>query len=233
MMSTASRSATLLILLAAIAGSIVPASAYTEMSLKVNRAIGVKDSAVMSGTILTAAVLPAGGKQVVAMTTYLTGKKEKARAVNVQLNIFRKEAGKLVPLYTRDFGAERDGYVGRGEIELIDLDLDGINEIIATFDDYRDPLIETRLGEVIVCGDEGFRVAWSGIMKYDATRDARQIPAERRDRYVREIDTRETLRTRGVTLFVNKKVITIAGERLPEPKVVRETFPLKPDASRW
>ena len=73
----------------------------------------------------------------------------------------------------------------------------------------------------------------ASVYQYDATRNARQVPVERRDRYVREIDIRETIRTNGVTLFLNKKVIAVAGERLPEPKIVQETFPLKPAASRW
>jgi hypothetical protein len=220
--------------LAAAAGISPPSRAYTETSQAVYREIGVKEKNVITGTILTGEVMPGGEKQVVAMTTYFTGnRKDKARAVNVELHVFRREDGKLVVLYSRDFGEELGGYVGRGEIQLIDLDRDGVNEIIATYDDYRDPLITKRSGEVIVLGQNGFRAAWTGVMEYDATREARQIPPERRDRYVREIDIRETLRTRGVTLFMNKKVIAVAGERLPEPKIVQETFPLKPSANRW
>ena len=41
------------------------------------------------------------------------------------------------------------------------------------------------------------------------------------------------MRARGVTLYVNKKMIAIAGERLEQPKLVQEEFPLRsPDATR-
>ena len=53
------------------------------------------------------------------------------------------------------------------------------------------------------------------------------VPVERRDHFVRELDLVSTLRTRGVTLFFNKTMIAVAGERLVEPKVVEETFPLR------
>jgi hypothetical protein len=65
------------------------------------------------------------------------------------------------------------------------------------------------------------------LLAYDATRAAREIPVERRDRYMRELDIVKTLRTRGVTLYVRKYVIAVAGERLPKPKTVEETFPLR------
>ena len=53
------------------------------------------------------------------------------------------------------------------------------------------------------------------------------MPVERRDHFIRELDLISTLRTRGVTLFFNKTMIAVAGERLAEPKVVEETFPLR------
>ena len=115
----------------------------------------------------------------------------------------------------------------------MDLDGDGINEIIATFDSYEDPLIEQKLAEVLLRDESGFRTAWSGPLRYDATKAARDVPRERRDRFMREIDLAATLRTRGITLFVNKKVIAIAGERLAEPKIVQETFPLRPAPEHW
>ena len=115
----------------------------------------------------------------------------------------------------------------------MDLDGDGINEIIVSYDSYEDPLIEQKLAEVILHDESGFRTAWSGPLNYDATKAARDLPRERRDRFKREFDLAGTLKTRGVTLFVNKKVIAIAGERLAEPKIVQETFPLRPAPDHW
>ncbi len=50
--------------------------------------------------------------------------------------------------------------------------------------------------------------------------------AERRDRYKREVDIIETLRTKGDALVMKKTMIAVAGERLAEPKVILESYPL-------
>jgi hypothetical protein len=74
--------------------------------------------------------------------------------------------------------------------------------------------------------DEGaFRVAWTGAVSYDATKAVRDIPLERRDRYLRKLDFSNTRRTRGITLFMTKTMIAVAGERLPQPQEIQETFP--------
>jgi hypothetical protein len=52
------------------------------------------------------------------------------------------------------------------------------------------------------------------------------VPRERQDRYTREVDVAATLRSRGTTLFMKKRVIAVAGERLAEPQVVVEAFPM-------
>ncbi len=202
-------------------------AARAESAGEVREMLGIGSKDVLSGSVLTARVLPGDAKQVVAVTTYFTGKRGEADAVNVRLDVFRREGERLVSLYARDLGAENGGYVGRGEVELVDLDGDQVNEIVITYDDARSPVVSRRAAEVIVREPSGFRVAWSGETEYDATRAARDVPSERRDRFVRTLDVASTLKTRGVTLFFRKKVIAVAGERLPEPKEVVETFPLR------
>jgi hypothetical protein len=191
------------------------------------RAIGLEPADILSGTVLKARVLPDGGKQVVSLTTYFTGETEKENAVNVRLDVFRSGGNQLASIYTRDYGAENGGFVAEGDLQLVDLDRDGLAEIVVTFADYSDPLIDLRLGEVILHDEGGFYTAWAHPVKYDATRAVRGVPLERRDRFVRELDIVNTLRTRGVTLFFEKKVIAVAGERLAEPKLIQETFPLR------
>jgi len=137
----------------------------------------------------------------------------------------------LVTLYTRDFGKEHGGYIANGDLLIMDIDRDGVNEIIVSFDDFSDPLIEQRLGEIILHDGQKLDTGWAGLVEYDATKAARDLPPERRDRYVREFDWSNTLRTRGATLFVRKKVIAVAGERLPEPRVVEETFDLRGESA--
>jgi hypothetical protein len=197
------------------------------------RALGLKPQKVLAGTVLTSRVVPGDDKQLVCIATYLTGSKSKEQAVNIKLGVFKRAAEGLIAIYERDFGAERGGNLDRGNLELIDLDGDGVNEIIVTYDSYEDPLIEQKLAEVILHEESGFRVVWSGPLQYDATKAARNVPRERRDRFIREFDLVGTRKTKGVTLFIDKKVIAIAGERLAEPKVVRETFPLRTAPEHW
>lgn len=224
MRSTVPRHPGILLALALVAS----AAARADTAADAYRTMGIRPAEVLTGTVLRSRILPGGDKQVVSMTTYFTGKEDRADAVNVRLDVFRISGEQLEPVYTRDFGKENGGFVGEGELQLVDLDLDGISEIVASYASFADPLIDQRLGEVIFHDQEkGFRTAWAEPMAYDATRAAREVPLARRDRFEREIDLPKTLRTRGITLFVQKKVIAVAGERLSEPKLVQETFPLR------
>jgi hypothetical protein len=200
---------------------------------EVYRAMGIETSDVLAGTVLRSQVLPGAAKQVICVATFFTGKKDKAEAVNVRLAIFTEAQDRLAPVYSRDLIEAYGGPLSDGELQVLDLDADGVNEVIVSFDSFADPLIEQRLTDIIVYAEAGFEVAWAGPVEYDATRAARGIPAERRDRFVREIDIVSTLRTKGVTLFMDKKVIAVAGERLAEPKIVKETFPLRPAREPW
>ena len=209
----------------------VPA-ARADRAADVYRAMGIRAADVLTGTILTGKLLPGANKQVVTVTTYFTGSRDRQDAVNVRLDVFERAGEALARVYGRDFGSVSGGPVGAGELQLIDLDLDGLQEIIVSYESFLDPLIEQRLAEVIVHERGGFRTAWSGPIEYDATRAARSVPVERRDRFRREIDFGKTMRTRGITLFLDKQMIAVAGERLEQPKVVQETFPLRPAESR-
>jgi hypothetical protein len=214
-----------LALVAMLASSAAPAD---DAASSVYDAMGIKAGKVMNSSVVSSRVLPADDKETVAVVTYLTGRKEEASALNVRFEIYKTEAGKLVSIFTRDVGKENGGYVGRGEIALLDLDGDGVNEIGLYYDNLKNPLVTERRLEIIVHDDSGFRVAWSGPVEYDATKAVRDVSQDRRDRYLRKLDFANTRRTKGVTLFMTKTVIAVAGERLPQPKQVQETFPLRP-----
>jgi len=213
--------------LAAVVALAAAGAAWADTAAEAYRAMGVEAASVLSGTVLNARVVPGPGKQVVSVTTYFTGDKDPSTAVSVRFDVFQRRGETLVQIYTRDIGEENGGNVGRGDLQLVDLDNDGINEIILTFDLHSDPLIEQRVSEVVVHGGDGFATVWTGPVAYDSTRAAREVPVERRDRYRREIDLGATIGSRGETLFFKKTVIAVAGERLQQPKLVRESFPLR------
>jgi hypothetical protein len=205
-------------------------AAAADTATDVYKQMGIRAKDVMNSSVATARVLPGDAKQVVAVVTYLTGKKDEVHALGVRLDVYRNDGDKLVPLYTLDAGQENGGYVGRGEVALLDLDGDGVNEIGLYYDNLKNDLIQDRRLDVVIYDGTAFHVAWSGSVSYDATKAVRDVPADRRDRFLRKLDLANTRRTKGVTLFLTKTMIAVAGSRLPQPKQVQETFPLKSEA---
>lgn len=201
-------------------------NALADSSQDVYRTLGIDPQRVLAGTTLVSKVTVGREKQIVALTSYMTGRKSAADSVNVRLDVLRRAGTELIPLFERDYGEVRGAAVAEGNLQLIDLDLDGVQEIIVSFATYEDPLIEQRAGEILASSGEGFRVVWEGSLDYDATRAARDVPPSRRDRFAREIDLIRTISARGRTLYINKTVLAVAGERLEPPREVEETFPL-------
>jgi hypothetical protein len=214
----------------AVFAALAAPAARADSASDVYKQMGIAVKDVMNSSIATARVLPGEAKQTVAVVTYLTGKKDESNALGVRLEVFRTEGDKLVSLYSRDATKENGGYVGRGEVAILDLDGDGVSEMGLYYDNLKNELIQERKLEVIVYDGTAFRVAWSGAVSYDATKAVRDVPAERRDRYLRKLDFANTRRTKGITLFMTKTMIAVAGERLAQPKQIQETFPLKPEA---
>ncbi len=204
--------------------------ARADTSMRVYDAMGIPPENVLTGSIIPSRVMPGEDKQTVAIVTYMTGKRTKTKAVNVRLEVYRDVGGNLLSVYSRDFGKDLGHQVAKGEAILVDLDSDGINEIIVTYESLEDPLIRQRWGEVVMYDpSEGFIPVWSDLMEFDGTKAARKLPQERRDHFVREVGVAETLSTHGRTLFMVKEVIAVAGEQLPKPKVVQESYPLRRD----
>lgn len=216
------------VMILAMAATMANTAGVAQEQFRIYGVLGIDAEDVMTGTLLSGEVMPGGEKHTVVIVTYFTGKKERSDAVNVRLTVLRGVAGAETIVYDRDIGKERGGFVGRGEVELFDFDRDGLKEIVFSYDDHGDKLIAVRMGEILIWKDGRFDAAWSDVLSYDATRDARQVPAERRDHWKREIDYRETMRTKGITLFMNRKVMAVAGETLPQPKIIQEMFPLMP-----
>jgi len=205
----------------------IPVAAWAVTANDAYEAMGLTPQQVLSGSVIATNLFNKTEKELVALVTYHTGKRDQASAMNVRLEVFHEGGDGLASLYARDLGREHGGFVTLGEVQLVDLDGDGVNEIIVTYQNIKDDLVRERIGEVIVSDGGEFRTAWSGTMDYDATQAARKVPTERRDRYEREVDVIETLRTRGKSLVMTKTVTAVAGERLPEPKIVVETYPLR------
>ena len=189
--------------------------------------MGIDKGKVISATQAISRVLPGDDKQTVCLVAYFSGKSAKTATIKLRLAVLEGDDKNYTLVWEQDFSAKYGDSVGEGNLELLDLDRDRQSEIVVTFDLFSNPLIRQRFGEVIVWDEDRFKTGWSGSFEYDATKAVRDVPVERRDHFVRELDLISTLRTRGVTLFFDKTMISVAGERLAEPKVVEETFPLR------
>ena len=204
-----------------------------DVSIQTYKALGLRVADVLTGSVFQVQVRPDAGKEIIAVVTAFTGKKKNDEAVEVYLAVFRETEGGLEKVYLRQFREQAGGPVAHGELQLLDFDGDGIQEIILTYEVQRSPLIREREAEVIYADKDGFHTAWKGLVLYDATRAAREVPPERRDHFEREVDIAETMRTRAVTLFLKKTVRAVAGEQLESPKEILESFPLKEKPEDW
>ena len=204
-----------------------------DVSIRAYKALGLEVADVLTGTVFQVQVRPDAGKEIIAVVTAFTGKKKNDQAVEVHFVIFRETDGALEKVYHRQFREEAGGAVAHGELQLLDFDGDGVQEIIVTYEVQRSPLIREREAEVIFADEDGFHTAWKGLILYDATRAAREVPPERRDHFQREVDIGETMRTRAITLFLRKTVYAVAGEQLESPKEILESFPLKEKPEDW
>jgi hypothetical protein len=205
---------------------LVLAALPLHAGVEVYAVMGIDKNKVISATQTTAQVFAGDEKQLVCLVAYMSGKKEKTE-IKLRLAVLKGADGDYTTIWDQDISAKYEGKVGEGNLELFDLDRDGLSEIVVSFDLFSDPLIRQRFGEVLFWDENRFKTAWSGTFEYDATKAVRDVPVERRDHFIRKLDLINTLRTRGVTLFFNKTMIAVAGERLVEPKVVEETFPLR------
>ena len=87
------------------------AALHADTSADAYREMGIRPADVLTGTVLTAKVLPGAQKQIVAVTTYFTGSKEREDAINVRLDVFNRTGDSLRHVYGRNFGEEAGGSV--------------------------------------------------------------------------------------------------------------------------
>ena len=93
----------------AIAALFGVCAARADGSLDVYKAMGIPNTKVLSGSVLTSRVFPGNEKQTVAIVTFFTGASKEDDAVNVVLEVFRKDGEKLVSLWKRDLARENGG----------------------------------------------------------------------------------------------------------------------------
>src|SRR4030095_6720255 len=82
--------------------------------------------------VYTTTSMSLGPNLTAIMTEYFTGEKNEKTAMNILLGIHLTEEGKRRLVASRDYNLVAGGYVSRSSLELVDLDHDGIKELLVT-----------------------------------------------------------------------------------------------------
>lgn len=168
-----------------------------------------------------------GPNLTATLTEYFTGDKNEKTAMNILLGIHvTTEEGKHRLVASRDYNAEAGGFVSRGSLELVDLNHDGLKEILVTYHHNEAPATTRIEMDVLRLAADKLVLLWSGPVRVNtAGPDAGMAPSDR-DQYVREIDYARTTASAGRKICFTKTVAVAAGAVLDPPRVLNEEIPL-------
>ncbi len=159
---------------------------------------------------------------------YITGDKSEKTAINLLLGLYRVEGEKRTLLSSRDYNADAGGFVSRGSLQVIDLDRDGVNEILLEYHHNEQPG-STRVDLDIMRVVEGRLVSvWNGPVRVDTTSPSLDLPPSERERFVRELDLGRTAAMQGRKLCFTKTVSVAAGATLDPPRAMPEEVGFAP-----
>ncbi len=161
-----------------------------------------------------------GRREGVILVVALTGEKDPARATEVLLGTWDASAGeKGELLWSRHVVAETGQPAHDGEMEILDLDGDGQQEIVLSWNRGLRPGLVDRWAEIWTVPDPRHPVkVWEGPWGRD-TRLDRETPAGRKESFQREIDYGATRAAKGRALVFRDTWRMIAGKVLDPPRV--------------
>lgn len=177
---------------------------------------------VPSHSILLTTTITAGPDLAATLVEYITGDRSEKTAINLLVGLYRVEGEKRTLLSSRDYNADAGGFVSRGSLQVIDLDRDGVNEILLEYHHAEQPG-STRVDLDIMRVVEGRLVlVWSGPVRVDTTSPSLELPPSERERFVRELDLGRTAAMQGQKLCFTRTVSVAAGATLDPPRVMPE-----------
>ena len=164
-----------------------------------------------------------GRREGVMLVEVLTGEKDPARATEVILGTWDAGAGeKGELLWSRCVTADTGQPAHDGEMEILDLDGDGQQEIVLSWDRGLRPGLVDRWAEIWTVPDPRRPVrVWEGPWGRD-TRLDEQTPPAKRSSFEREIDYGATRAAKGRGIVFRDTWRMIEGQALDPPRVTRE-----------
>lgn len=176
--------------------------------------------------VLVTTTIELGDEHSATITEFFTGDKSEKTGINILVGIHRAEGDGRSLLSARDYNAEAGGYASRGSLEVVDLDRDGVKEILVTYH-HHERVGETRIDlDVLRIEDGKLVLAWTGPVRVDTTSSALALPGAERERFVREIGYLRTAADQGRKIHFSKTVSVAAGVALDPPRVLAEEFDL-------
>ena len=151
--------------------------------------------------VYTTTSMNVGPNLSATLTEYFTGEKNERTAMNILLGIHVSEEGRRRLVASRDYNAAAGGYVSRGSLELIDLD-------------------------VLRLATDKLVLLWTGPVRVNTAAPSAGVAPSDRDQFVREIDYARTTASGGRKICFAKTVGVAAGAVLDPPRVLNEEIPL-------
>jgi hypothetical protein len=182
--------------------------------------------AVAPSKVYATTSMSVGPNLTAVFTEFFTGEKNEKTAMNLLLGVYLTEEGKRRLVASRDYNIAAGGYVSRGSLELVDLDRDGIKEILVTYHHNEKPeTIRIEMDVLRLVGDK-LVLLWNGPVRLNTSAPSAGVGPSERDQFVREIDYARTTSARGQKIYFNKTVAVAAGAVLDPPRVLNEEIPL-------
>jgi len=176
--------------------------------------------------VYTTTSMNVGPNLSATLTEYFTGEKNERTAMNILLGIHVSEEGRRRLVASRDYNAAAGGYVSRGSLELIDLDRDGIKELLVTYHHHEQPGTTRIDMDVLRLATDKLVLLWTGPVRVNTAAPSAGVAPSDRDQFVREIDYARTTASGGRKICFAKTVGVAAGAVLDPPRVLNEEIPL-------
>ncbi|RMG48473.1 MAG: hypothetical protein D6718_01685 [Acidobacteria bacterium] len=165
-----------------------------------------------------------GRPEGLILVNAMTGEQDPARASEVVVGITAPDEGdrRGALLWSRHVMSETGRPAHDGELTVVDLDGDGRQELILTWDRSLSPKRIDRWAEIYATEQlRQPRKIWEGAWERDTRRDPR-TPAAEREWFRREIDYRATRKAAGRAVVFVKRIGMAAGKAVDPPKGVQE-----------
>lgn len=184
---------------------------------------------VPKSAVLVTTTMQAGAGLSATLTEFFTGDKSEKTGINLLLGLYRTDGGRKELVAARDYNAQGGGFVSRGSLEVVDLDRDGVNEILVNYHKEEKPGM-TRIDlDVLKVAPAGLVLAWSGPVRVDTAGASSPFAAAERERFSREIGYLRTAAAEGRKIYFTKTVSVAAGIVLDPPRVLEEELDLARD----